>query len=780
MAATAKNLFGLTLLVLLGACTPHALRPPADPPPQPATVVNRSTLPRRPGFEPNRGQWPAPVRFAAQDGAVQVFLTHTEAVWSVTATGADGLARRDSARMQWLGARSLPEIVGSAPTAARVHRYHGRNGWQQDLPLYARATYRDLYDGIDLVFHDERGVLEYDFVVTPGADPRRIRFTLSGMGDVRVDAQGDLYLGEHLVHRAPFVYQETPTGSRTVRGRYVVTSSPEGVSEIAFALDPYDRSRALIIDPRVTYTKSVVDEGLYFVTGMAVTADRSIWLAGWTTSRTFPFTDDAPDKFMSLDEFDEGFALKLDPAGELIYATYLGGTNVDGVGDLALDDDGNVYLSGTTISTNFPVTPSAFQPELAGPGTEDNFLAKLDSAGRLLHATYFGGNGRDLFPSAGRGFPGAAVALGNNGSVYLAGGTGSTDLPTAGAHQPEYGGGTQDAFLARFTADLDFELCTYFGGQNNEGVFRAEVDSEGNVYMLGLAARLFGQQWALPVTSGAYQTNPSGDPLPFLVKFGAGGAVVYATFLGPDGGDASAFNYLADLAVDAAGNAYVAGITEVGTYPTTPGAFRTTLSGFSDAYVSKLDPTGATLLYSTFYGGTQAETANGAPGVGITVGTAGEAYVIAHTASLDLPQKDSFEPTRSGRFIAKLNADGTDLVYASYLRFQNMGLDAIALAPAGEGGGAGSTGGNATVFIAGPTIDPRGFAVIGIDESPAACTGDCDGDGVVRVNELVAGVRIALEQAALSTCQSFDDDGDGRVTVAELVRGVNALLRGCG
>lgn len=755
-----------------------------------ATVVRASrqhsaqtrsmSLPRRPGFEPNRGQWPPAVRFAARDGAVSVFLAPTEAVWAFERSASDTDTRRSAMRMRWKDANANPLIEVNAPNGVHVHRYHGRDGWQSDVPLYARATYRELYPGVDLAFHDDHGSLEYDFVVAPGANPDRIRFVVEG-ADVRVDERGDLRLGDELVQHAPVVYQQAGGERRLVSGSYVVASAANGAgTEISFAIGSYDRGQPLVIDPRVTNTTSVVDDGLYFVTGMALDLDRNIWLAGWTTSHTFPFTQDAPDKLFAQDEFDEGFALKLDPEGTLVYATYLGGTNTDGVGGLALDAAGNVFLAGTTISTNFPVTVGAYQADLASPGTEDNFLAKLDPDGRLLHATYFGGNGRDLFPGAGRGFPGAAVALGAAGSVYLAGGTGSTDLPTAGAYQRQFGGGTEDAFLARFTADLDFELCTYFGGSNTEGVFRAEVDGSGNVYLLGLAARILGASWSLPVTVGAYQTAPSGDPLPFVVKFDAGGGLVYATFLGPDAGDPSAFNYLADLAVDAAGNAYVVGVTEVGTYPTTPGAFRTTLNGFSDLYVSKLDPTGAALVYSTFFGGSQAEMANGAPGVGIAVDAGGNAYIIGHTSSLDLPQKDSFEPTTSGRFIAKLDPTGANLVYASYVRFQNMGLDAIALGPGPEGIGAGIATGNETVFIAGPTIDPRGFAVIGIDEKPAPCSGDCDGDGVVRVNELVMGVRIALDQAAVSTCPSFDQDGDGRVTVNELIRGVNALLRGCG
>lgn len=232
--------------------------------------------------------------------------------------------------------------------------------------------------------------------------------------------------------------------------------------------------------------------------------------------------------------------------------------------------------------------------------------------------------------------------------------------------------------------------------------------------------------------------------LPFVVKFDAGGALAYATFLGPSGGDSGAFDYLADLAVDASGSVYVAGITQEGSYPITAGPFQSTLKGFNDVYVTKLDPAGTALVYSTFYGGTGAEMANAAPGVGIAVDDEGHAYVVANTASLDLPEKDSFETSPTGRFIAKLAPDGTDLVYASYVRFANMGLDAVALAPPVEGGAADMSGGNATVFIAGSTFEPRGFAVIGIDETPVPCAGDCDGDGVVHVNELVAGVRIAL------------------------------------
>jgi hypothetical protein len=751
----------------------------------PPAPVAPLLLPRRPGFEPNHGQWPDAVRFTARDGAITIALTPEAAVWQFRA----GPTREvQTLRMRWLGGNPLA-VIGSGATGARVHRYHGadESTWHSDIPLYARVTYREVYPGIDLVFHDERGTLEYDFIVSPGADPGQIRLTFEGVEHLSLSATGELELGNPRVirHHAPIVSQHKAGAVDPVPGRYVIGPGADASGPVlAFAVGAYDPTATLVIDPSVTYSTTVVDDGVnqHSVLGMAVDRDGSIWLAGATTSKTFPISDDAIDQTFLPEDFDEGFALKLDPAGALVYATYLGGRLFDGAGGIAIDGDGNVFIAGTTISDDFPTTLNAYQPELASAGTEDNFLVKLDSSGRLVASTYFGGNSRDLFPAGGRGFPGAAVALAGDGGVYLAGGTISTDLPASQGHQRQFGGGSQDAFLAKFTSSLGFERCTYLGGTNNEGAYRIALDASDNVYLLGAAARLFGESWSFPVTPGAYLTAPSGDPLLFVAKFDPGGALAYATFLGPDAGDGNLFENQGDIAVDAAGNAYVVGVTGSATYPVTPGAFQTNLRGFSDLFVSKLDPTGARLVYSTYFGGSAAEYGDGDVGVRIVVNAEGQAYIAGHTDSLDLPEKDAFEPTKSGRFITKLDASGTDFVYSSYLRFQNMSIDALALAPSPSGDGAAGATGTVAVYVAGPTVEPRGLAVIGIDESttPAECPGDCDGDGFVRVNELVAGVRVALEQAAVATCMSFDTDGDGRVSVNELVRGVGSLLRGCG
>ncbi|MGH7787951.1 MAG: SBBP repeat-containing protein [Candidatus Binatia bacterium] len=531
--------------------------------------------------------------------------------------------------------------------------------------------------------------------------------------------------------------------------------------------------------PMVDYQALLAESVGYQVTGVAADRDGNVWVVGSTTSHNLPVTAGAIDTHVDAQDFDEGFVLKFDAAGALLYASYLGGRNVDDVASLAVDEDGNAYVAGTTLSDDLPTTPGAYQPALASAGTEDAFLVKLSPAGALLHATYFGGNSRDLFPGGVRGNPGVAVALGPDGSVYLAGGTNSTDLPTSSGHQRQYGGGTQDAFLARFSATLQFERCTYLGGDNNEGAYRVQVDPDGNVYLFGLANRILGQPWTFPVTPGALLVAPTGDPLNFVAKFDPNGALAYATFLGPPQGDPSLGQFQGDLAVDAEGHAYVVGVTGVANYPTTPGAFQTTLRGFSDLFVSKLAPDGASLVYSTYFGGGAAEYANGEAGVRIAV-RAGDGAIIAGVSdSVDLPLVRAFETTTRGSFVAKLTADGSGLDYSSFVAPFGVGVGAIALGqnPLGPPGPPPYI----DVYVAGPTAEPRGLSVLGIGQgSPSpACLGDCNGNLMVAINELIAGVGIALGRAGADVCPAFDPDGDGRVPITALISAVGTALRGC-
>jgi hypothetical protein len=188
------------------------------------------------------------------------------------------------------------------------------------------------------------------------------------------------------------------------------------------------------------------------------------------------------------------------------------------------------------------------------------------------------------------------------------------------------------------------------------------------------------------------------------------------------------------------------------------------LKGFSDLFVFKIDPTGSNLLYGTYLGGSAAEQHNLNTGL-LAVDDEGSAYVASFTASTDIPLRDAFDTTPRSNFVAKLTPDGSDLVYASYLRHGTHVMVA----------------GNDALFVAGRNDPDPGVGVVRIDDggAPADCPGDCDGSGIVAINELILGVRIILNQAALSVCSSLDTNDNGTVEISALIRGVRSNLEGC-
>jgi hypothetical protein len=521
--------------------------------------------------------------------------------------------------------------------------------------------------------------------------------------------------------------------------------------------------------PAIGYTAEIpILNTLDALTGVAADGEGNLWLTGITRTDSLPVTDDAIDKtFVGA----EGFVVKLDPEGEIVYATYLGGrTEFDVPGSIAVDRDGNVYIAGATMSDDFPVTRNAFQISIANPGLPffDAFLTKLDSTGALQYSTYFGGSGSDHFAFDNSGQPAASVAVAEDGSVYLAGTTLSDDLPVRNAYQPGRSGPFgNDTFLAKFSADFLLEYMTYFGGGNNEYGLRVAVDGNANAYLLGCTFRTLGAVWSLPVTKGAFQTDPETDTPNFVAKFDAAGALAYATFLAPTSGqDSFQCDFWGDLAADAEGNAYVVGQTGSASFPTTPGAFQRQNAGFTDVFLSKLDPTGSSLIYSTYFGGASAERAAGRnAGVRVAVSAEGNAYVAAISDSTDLPLLDPFYEGRSAGFVTKFTPDGSGLVYSSYAP---LGAGPIALGPG-------------AVFVAGNDLDGQGTLALQIHEGGApSCPGDCDGNGTVAIDELMTGVEISLGHEELSTCPGIDQDEDGRVVVSELVRGIVSAVEGCG
>jgi len=346
---------------------------------------------------------------------------------------------------------------------------------------------------------------------------------------------------------------------------------------------------------------------------------------------------------------DESRPLIIDPV--VVYSTYLGGNDYDiGLG-IAADAAGNAYLSGYTFSANFPTTAGAFQTNLGG--SANAFVTKLNSTiSGIVYSTYLGGSGGDA--STG-------IAVDASGNAYVTGSTSSTDFPTTpGAVQPTYGG-AGDVFVTKLDPTGSTLLySTYLGGSGDDASSGIAVDTLGNVYVTGYTSST-----DFPATPGAFQkTYGGGLADAFVAKVNPTGnaPLLYSTYLG--GSDID-IGYA--IAVDAAGNAYVSGHTASSNFPTTSGAFQTTLGGSVNAFVTKLNPTGSAPLYSTYLGGSGMDAAQG-----IAVDSLGNAYVSGYTDSGDFPTTlGAFQTTFGGgtdAFVTKLNPAGiAPLIYSTYL-----------------------------------------------------------------------------------------------------------------
>ena len=363
-----------------------------------------------------------------------------------------------------------------------------------------------------------------------------------------------------------------------------------------------------------------------------------------------------------LADYDTSRPLVIDPV--LVYSTFIGGSTDDIGWDIAVDPSGNAYVMGhtqqLTLPSDFPTTVGAFDTtHNGGDGDQDVFVTKLNPSGTaLVYSTFLGGDGIDL----ARG-----IAVDTSGSAYLTGPTTSLDFPTtAGAFDPTHNGGFFDAFVTKLNpAGSALVYSTFLGALVSDLSSGIAIDTSGNAYVTGHTSSP-----SFPITVGAFDTTHNGSFDAFVTKLNAAGsALIYSTFLG--GSDAETEP---GIALDTSGSAYVAGTTFSPDYPTTVGAFDTTHNGSfigffrSDAFVTRLNATGSTLVYSTFLGGDNSDF-----GSDIAVDTSGNAYVTGSTLSNDFPTTaGAFDTTREigtfDGFVTKLNPSGSaPLVYSTFL-----------------------------------------------------------------------------------------------------------------
>ncbi|HEX7333207.1 MAG TPA: SBBP repeat-containing protein [Pyrinomonadaceae bacterium] len=617
-------------------------------------------------FEANVGQTHPQVDFISRGSGYTLFLTPSEALLALRAaspspTTRNGLNDHESAaatvmRMKFVGSETRPRVAGREELPGKINYFRGNDlrQWRTGISTYAKVAYQNLYPGVDLVYYGNQQQLEYDFIVSPGADPDIIAVSFEGADQLTVDAEGELVLhaaGGEIRQRKPFIYQDVDGVRREIAGSYKLKDS----NTVGFQLAEYDATRPLVIDPVLVYSTFLGgarnDQGR----DIAVDASGNAYVTGFVDSFDFPTTVGAFDtNFDSQDVF----VTKLNPSGSaLVYSTFLGGNSNDfGLG-IAVDASGSAYVTGDTFSFNFPTTMGAF--DTTHNGSFDAFVTKLNPSGSaLVYSTFVGGSSLDEATD---------IALDASGSAYITGQTFSSDYPTtAGAADTTFNG-TIDVFVTRLNPSGSAPLVysTFVGGNSSDAGLGIALDSSGNAYVTG-----FTFSTNFPTTVGAFDVTHGGffngfvRADAFVTKLNlSGSTLVYSTFLGGTDSESGL-----GIAVDTSGSAYVTGDTSSFDFPTTVGAFDTTYNGEGDVFVTKLNPSGgAPLVYSTFLGGSDNDT-----GRGIALDTSGTAYLTGRTRSFDFPTTvDAFDTTYNGEgdvFVTKLNPSGSaPLVYSTFL-----------------------------------------------------------------------------------------------------------------
>lgn len=612
-------------------------------------------------FETNQGQASPEYKFLSRRNGYSIFLSEREAVLRLHPQG-----KTEILRMELEHSRIPNAIVGEQPLAGKVNYLFEDNAAASitNVPTFSRVRYGQVYPGVDLAYYGMQGQLEYDFIIAPHASPASIRLLLSGAQSIDVARNGDLVATiahNQIRWKKPVAYQIIEGKKQAVVARYQLAGN-----HVSFHLGTYDHRKELVIDPVLVY---------------------STYLGGST----------GPSSLLTQ-----------------------GGSDV--VTSMAVDNEGNTYLSGTTNSTDFPTTRGSLQPnspltvpcvpvDFVCPGAI--FVTKLDPTGsKLIYSTYyfhvqtFSLSGAAIrVDSRHRAYLGAnnqltilnpagsavdfqfslpsdasigALSIGPQDDAFVAGSTGN-DLPvTAGAFQHNFGGGQSDAFVARIDprakGAATLKYASYIGG--------SDLDFVNSIASIGDEVYLNGSTLStdFPTTPGVIEPTGFGGAFVAKVNTGRSGksSLVYSTFYG----EAIALN---GIAADREGNAYLTG--DAFQFQATPGAFHITpaercgdvdegVIPCDDVFITKLNPTGTKIVWAAALNGTQADVA-----FNVALDDQRNVYLVGATNSTDFPiTPDALQPTlpidptcptpacgKTVAFVAKLNPAGSKLLFGTFL-----------------------------------------------------------------------------------------------------------------
>ncbi len=664
-------------------------------------------------FEPNQGQTADAVKFLAHGNGYTLFLTPSEAVFALRKG-----AKQGTVRMNLVGASSAAQFSATDELPGKTNYLIGNrpSQWHTNVPNYGKVRESGVYPGVDLVFYGNQRELEYDFVLAAGAQPRSIEMAFSGLKKITPESDGDLSLigagGAMLLHK-PVAYQEEKGTKRFVAADYVV----EGRNRVALKMGAYDPQQPVVIDPILAYSTYLGGSGIDGANGIAIAPDGTAFVAGGTASTNFPTVHALQPNSGGPNDFpQDGFVTKLSADGsQFLYSTYLGGSNSDVVNGIAVDSAGNAYVTGTTLSKNFPVTPGSFNTLCGGDGecgaslnsngliVSNGFVTKLNAAGSAIIYSGFLGNYENV--SA------LGIAVDQNQIAYVTGKTAPNGVPTTQPSvagfpiAPSPAGAVENASGVTATITTTSpngvavnQLVTVSGVGGTvadpdppspfDGTFAVLSITSPTAFVIGATAAPGTTSGAgtvvpgvapFPITGSAFQSVYGGGPTDAFISVisATGSGILYSTYAG-GGNEDTGFG----IAADSSGNAYVTGLSYSVNFPVTPSALQSINEGEGDAFALEVNTNAsgpASLVYSTLLGGSSLDQGNA-----IALDTFGNMYIAGGTSStaatlgFAVPNApfqtdcilDSSFVCEGNAFVAKINPSGSgtgSLVYFTYI-----------------------------------------------------------------------------------------------------------------
>jgi Beta-propeller repeat len=588
-------------------------------------------------FELNAGQTDPRVKALSRGSGYGLFLTADESVVVLASKSGKSAA----IRMKLLGANDS-QVVPTDPLPGTINSFIGNDPskWRTDIPTFSKVKYEGIYSGVDLIYYGNQQQLEYDFVVAPGADPKAIRFAVSG-AKVRLDSNGDLVLHTSLgdvLHHKPVIYQEIAGVRHEIAGHFVKRSD----HEVSFAIANYDRQHTLVIDPTFSWSTYLGGSGTDVATCVAVDGHGDTYVGGNTTSTNFP-TDGAdagpfptfPGAAGSTQAFFSVIFFQGN-GSELYISSYYGGTtgntNVNAIA--LLQPIGKlvptVYVAGSTTSTDLPtVTP--LQP--ANAGVQNAFVAELEFPNVIHYSSYLGGSGKD---SA------SAITLDSQGNIVMAGSTTSTDFPTTNPLHSVNEGGT-DGFVTKFNSTFTgTQYSTYIGGSGND-IINSIANTKNDVLVIvgSTTSLAFGEPDSTGPNTKAFlaslsSTGTAGTMVTRIFGGNNPKTVTSATGVAYFGGNPS-------CTPAATAAMWVTGYTDGHSFPTTPNAIQSTNADGVDAFVQVY--AGGLLKFSSYYGGSGNDEARG-----VGVDGCGNAFIVGTTNSTNFPVTNALQSANAGGY----------------------------------------------------------------------------------------------------------------------------------